>query len=79
MSASARTSTASHDDARRAWRASTGYPALFAELIRRGWSDEDLAKLAGGNVLRAFREAEAVPRVDGDVPPAADELTPDYK
>jgi glyoxylase-like metal-dependent hydrolase (beta-lactamase superfamily II) len=29
------------------------YPALFAELIRRGWSDRDLAKLAGGNVLRA--------------------------
>ncbi len=28
------------------------YPALFAELARRGWSDEDLAKLAGGNVLR---------------------------
>jgi membrane dipeptidase len=36
------------------------YPALFAELIRRGWSDADLAKLAGGNVLRALRQAEAV-------------------
>ena len=36
------------------------YPNLFAELIRRGWSDEDLAKLAGGNVLRAMRTAEAV-------------------
>jgi membrane dipeptidase len=35
------------------------YPNLFAELIRRGWSDEDLAKLAGGNVLRALRTAEA--------------------
>ena len=36
------------------------YPNLFAELMRRGWSDEDLGKLAGLNVLRAFREAEAV-------------------
>jgi membrane dipeptidase len=34
------------------------YPNLFAELVRRGWSDADLAKLAGGNVLRALREAE---------------------
>lgn len=37
-----------------------GYPNLFAELIRRGWSDADLAKLAGGNVLRAMRGAEAI-------------------
>jgi membrane dipeptidase len=34
------------------------YPHLFAELIRRGWSDADLKKLAGGNVLRAMRAAE---------------------
>jgi membrane dipeptidase len=36
------------------------FPKLFAELIRRGWTDEDLAKLAGGNVLRALEQAEAV-------------------
>ena len=36
------------------------YPNLFAELIRRGWTDQNLAKLAGGNVLRALRRAEAV-------------------
>jgi len=36
------------------------YPALFVELARRGWSDADLAKLAGGNLLRALRGAEAV-------------------
>ena len=38
------------------------YPALLAELARRGWSDEDLAKLAGGNLLRVLRQAEAVAR-----------------
>jgi len=36
------------------------YPALFQELARRGWSDADLAKVAGGNMLRVLREAEAV-------------------
>jgi membrane dipeptidase len=35
------------------------FPELFAELIRRGWSDGDLKKLAGQNVLRAMRAAEA--------------------
>ncbi|HEY6948931.1 MAG TPA: dipeptidase [Gemmatimonadales bacterium] len=34
------------------------FPDLLAELARRGWSDEDLAKLAGGNLLRVLREAE---------------------
>jgi membrane dipeptidase len=38
----------------------SGYPRLFAELIRRGWSDRELALLAGGNVLRALERAEAV-------------------
>ncbi|MDB5702213.1 MAG: rane dipeptidase [Sphingomonadales bacterium] len=37
-----------------------GYPNLFAELIRRGWSDTDLAKLAGGNLLRVMRRVEEV-------------------
>jgi membrane dipeptidase len=36
------------------------FPDLFAELIRRGWSDSDLEKLASGNVLRTLRGAEAV-------------------
>lgn len=35
------------------------FPELFAELIRRGWSDENLVKLAGGNVLRVLATAEA--------------------
>jgi membrane dipeptidase len=34
-----------------------GYPALLAELMRRGWSDRDIAKLAGGNVLRVMEQA----------------------
>lgn len=36
------------------------YPNLLAELIRRGWSDADLARLAGGNLLRALGRAEQV-------------------
>jgi membrane dipeptidase len=36
------------------------FPDLFAELIRRGWSDADLEKLAGGTVIRALKGAEAV-------------------
>jgi len=34
------------------------YPHLFAELVRRGWSDGDLRKLAGENMLRVLRKAE---------------------
>jgi membrane dipeptidase len=47
-----------------------GYPLLFAELIRRGWTDENLAKLAGGNVLRALRGAEATASAMKDVAPS---------
>ena len=38
------------------------FPALLAELSRRGWSEDELAKLAGENVLRVMREAEAASR-----------------
>lgn len=38
------------------------YPKVFAELSRRGWSEEELAKLAGENVLRVMRQAEEVAR-----------------
>lgn len=44
------------------------YPSLFADLIRRGWSDQDLAKLAGGNLLRALRGAEATAAALRDQP-----------
>jgi membrane dipeptidase len=35
------------------------YPALFAELLRRGWSEADCKALAGGNILRVLRAAES--------------------
>ncbi|MEO6085030.1 MAG: dipeptidase [Umezawaea sp.] len=34
------------------------YPNLFGELLERGWSEEDLGKLAGGNILRVLRDAD---------------------
>ena len=34
------------------------YPDLFVELLRRGYSDEDVKKIAGANVLRVMRQAE---------------------
>ncbi|WP_324828500.1 dipeptidase [Qipengyuania zhejiangensis] len=37
----------------------SGYPALFVELARRGYSKGDLEKIASRNVMRALREAEA--------------------
>ncbi len=36
------------------------YPALIAELLRRGWSPEDVKQVAGLNVLRVMRQVEAV-------------------
>jgi membrane dipeptidase len=36
------------------------YPALLVEIMRRGWTDADIAKLAGGNLLRVMAEAERV-------------------
>jgi membrane dipeptidase len=59
------------------------YPVLFAELRRRGWSDEELQMCAGRNVLRVLRDAESVARAAqamrgpslvriGDLVPAAE-------
>lgn len=36
------------------------YPMLFAELLKRGWTDVELKGLAGENVLRALKGAESV-------------------
>jgi membrane dipeptidase len=38
------------------------YPALFVELLRRGYSDSDIAKIAGKNVLRVMKDVEKVAR-----------------
>jgi membrane dipeptidase len=46
------------------------YPALLAEMMRRGWSDADVAKLAGGNVLRVMEAAEKVAATMRDKPAA---------
>jgi membrane dipeptidase len=37
----------------------SAYPALFAELLARGWTEADCAALAGGNLLRVLRAAES--------------------
>ncbi|MBP2514002.1 dipeptidase [Sphingomonas sp. PvP018] len=46
-----------------------GYPLLFAELARRGWSDADMARLAGGNMLRVMDATDAVARSLSALPP----------
>jgi len=38
----------------------TRYPYLFAELLRRGYSDDDVMKIAGRNHLRSMRQMEKV-------------------
>ncbi|MGN6374783.1 MAG: dipeptidase [Sphingomonas sp.] len=56
------------------------YPALLAELMRRGWSDEDIGKLAGNNVLRVMAAAEKVAASMADLPPeTGTEATVDAK
>jgi len=47
------------------------FPDLFAELSRRGWTDADLKKLAGENVLRVLKQAEVVSaRLKKERPPS---------
>ncbi|MBE3076379.1 MAG: dipeptidase [Actinobacteria bacterium] len=38
------------------------YPGLIAELLRRGYKDDEITKIIGGNILRVMREAEKVSR-----------------
>ncbi|RUL89000.1 dipeptidase [Tautonia sociabilis] len=46
------------------------YPRITDELLRRGYSDEDVRKILGGNALRALREAERVAdRLRASTPP----------
>ena len=49
----------------------SAYPALIAELLRRGYSVGDTAKVAGQNLLRLMRDVEgAARRIAADRPPA---------
>lgn len=47
----------------------TGYPVLFTELARRGWSQAELEMLASRNVMRVLKQAEAVSASMKGVPP----------
>lgn len=53
-----------------------GYPRIFAELARRGWSDADLSGLAQGNILRVMDRVEAVAAASAKTPPV-DATAPD--
>ncbi|MEY9849219.1 dipeptidase [Streptacidiphilus sp. MAP5-3] len=48
----------------------SGYPNLIAELMRRGWSRDDLAKLTWKNAVRVLRDAERVAHELRDVAPS---------
>ncbi|HEX7180409.1 MAG TPA: dipeptidase [Thermoanaerobaculia bacterium] len=50
------------------------FPALLAELMRRGWKDEEIKKLAGLNLLRVLRESEKVAQRLQKERPASDAL-----
>jgi membrane dipeptidase len=49
----------------------SSYPALFTELAKRGWTEADLRKLSGENVLRVIAQAEKVAaRLQKERPPS---------
>ncbi len=50
------------------------YPALIAELLERGYAEDDVAKIAGRNLLRVMREAEAAAARIRDTRPPSDAL-----
>ena len=50
------------------------FPVLLAELLRRGWTDKEIHKLAGRNALRVLREAEKVSERLRRERPASDAL-----
>jgi len=46
------------------------YPHLFAELLRRGYSDEDVLKIAGRNLqIRSYRGSQTPSASPGEIPP----------
>jgi membrane dipeptidase len=48
-----------------------GFPLLLKELMRRGWSDQDIRKIAGDNLLRVLAAAEGVAHSLKNEPPSA--------
>ncbi len=55
------------------------YPALIAELIRRGYEDDEIRAIVGDNVLRVMREAEAVAERLQSERPASDAQFEDFQ
>jgi membrane dipeptidase len=56
------------------------YPRLTEELLKRGYSDSDIHKILGGNVLRAFRDAAKVAkRLRATMSPEVDEIKPEKR
>ncbi len=67
-------------DAPRGLEAVDRYPALLVELMRRGWTDGEVAKVAGENVLRVLAAAERVAaKLRGSRPPAETVIDIDLK
>ncbi|HET9982492.1 MAG TPA: dipeptidase [Longimicrobiales bacterium] len=53
------------------------YPVLFAELLRRGYSDDDVKKIAGLNLLRAMKQMETTAaRLQRERRPSLADMTP---
>ncbi len=58
----------------------SSYPRLTEELLRRGYSESDVHKILGGNILRAFREAgDVARRLRQSTPPEVDDFKPEKK
>ena len=56
------------------------YPRLTDELLRRGYSESDVHKILGGNVLRAFRQAgQVAKRLRATTPPEVDDIKPERR
>lgn len=55
----------------------SGYPRLFEELARRGYSQADLEKIASGNMTRVMRAAEAYAAAHRNEPPIESPVSAD--
>ena len=57
----------------------SGYPALFTELAKRGYSQAELEMIASRNILRVMRAAEAHAASRADEPPIETQINPPAK